>query len=118
MDCDGDALRFTVRQNGEDADGAPCPAFCHRNCYTCWGARCGLGDLEQTLFSRKATAPEGSYTKRLFDDSKLLHDKLLEESQELMEATEPDHVAAEAADVFYFALAKCAKEGTYVVTHE
>ena len=34
-----------------------------------------------------------------------------------MEAEEPDHVAAEAADVFYFALAKCAKEGQSFISH-
>jgi phosphoribosyl-ATP pyrophosphohydrolase/phosphoribosyl-AMP cyclohydrolase/histidinol dehydrogenase len=96
-----------VKQNG-----VPC-AFCHRNRYTCWGHRRGLGELEETLASRLVSAPEGSYTKRLFDDASFLRDKLLEEAQELMEAEEPDHVAAEAADVFYFALTKCAKEGPF-----
>ena len=56
--------------------------------------------------SRKADAPPGSYTKRLFDDGELLKNKLLEEAQELAEATEPDHVAAEAADLIYFALVR------------
>lgn len=59
---------------------------------------------QRILVSRKADAPPGSYTKRLFDDGELLKDKLLEEAQELAEATEPDHVAAEAADLIYFAL--------------
>ena len=31
--------------------------------------------------------------------------------QELSEATEPDHVAAEAADLLYFALVRCAAAG-------
>ena len=78
MDCDGDALRFTVQQNcptvAEAAEGGkppPVAAFCHRGCYTCWGARQGLGELEETLASRLASAPEGSYTKRLFNDVSL-----------------------------------------------
>ena len=32
----------------------------------------GLKHLEHTLYSRKASAPEGSYTKRLFEDPELL----------------------------------------------
>jgi phosphoribosyl-ATP pyrophosphohydrolase len=32
---------------------------------------------------------QGSYTKRLFDDPDLLQKKLLEEVQELVEATDP-----------------------------
>lgn len=31
--------------------------------------------------------------------------------QELAEATEPDHVAAETADVLYFAMVACARAG-------
>jgi phosphoribosyl-ATP pyrophosphohydrolase/phosphoribosyl-AMP cyclohydrolase/histidinol dehydrogenase len=80
-DCDADALRFTVAQHGKP------PAFCHRNCYCCWGGpRKGLGHLEQVLVDRKAAAPEGSYTKRLFEESALLRNKLVEEAQELAEA--------------------------------
>jgi len=106
-DCDADALRFTVTQKGN-----PLPAFCHRNCYSCWGGpRGGIGELEQTLGERLSSAPVGSYTKRLFEDKLLLQNKLLEEAQELIEAEEPDHAAAEAADVLYFALARCAVVG-------
>lgn len=108
IDCDSDALLFTVHQHG-----AP-PAFCHLGSYTCWGKAQQLGgirDLEQTLTARKANAPEGSYTKRLFDDPKLLRKKLLEEAQELIEAETPDHVAAEAADVIYFAMTRVVAAG-------
>jgi len=38
------------------------------------------------LAGRRAAAPEGSYTKRLFEDSGLLRNKLVEEAQELAEA--------------------------------
>ena len=40
VDCDGDALRFTVHQH----DG-----FCHTGERTCWGADRGLGRLERRL---------------------------------------------------------------------
>mmetsp|Transcript_8484 Transcript_8484/g.19861 ORF Transcript_8484/g.19861 Transcript_8484/m.19861 type:complete len:529 (-) Transcript_8484:400-1986(-) len=105
VDCDSDALRFVVEQHGEP------PAFCHRNTLTCWGAPAGLRELQATLESRKLSAPAGSYTKRLFDDSNLLQQKLVEEAQELAEATDVDHVAAEAADLFYFAMVRVVAAG-------
>jgi phosphoribosyl-ATP pyrophosphohydrolase len=67
--------------------------------------------LEQTLRQRLKSAPEGSYTKRLFEDETLLRDKLVEEAQELSEAQEPNHVAEELADVLYFAMTRAAKAG-------
>ena len=45
------------------------------------------------------------------DDPDLLRKKLLEESQELIEAEDVDHVAAEAADVIYFALVRVVAAG-------
>jgi phosphoribosyl-ATP pyrophosphohydrolase/phosphoribosyl-AMP cyclohydrolase/histidinol dehydrogenase len=67
--------------------------------------------LEETLVSRLQTAPEGSYTKRLFDDEALLREKLVEEAQELSEADAPQHVAEELADVLYFAMVRAARYG-------
>ncbi|KAG5192634.1 hypothetical protein JKP88DRAFT_204084 [Tribonema minus] len=105
MDCDSDALRFLVVQHG-----AP-PAFCHFNRRACWAGEGGLGALERTLAARRASAPAGSYTARLFSDAALLRNKLVEEAQELAEAQAPDDVASEAADVLYFALVRCAAAG-------
>jgi len=105
LDCDHDALRFTVTQHGEP------PAFCHKNSLTCWGEPGGLRALQAVLAARRRAAPAGSYTKRLFDDSNLLRNKLVEEAQELAEATEPDHVASEAADLLYFAMVRCVAVG-------
>eukprot|EP00939_MAST-03C_sp_MAST-3C-sp1_P001053 g1053.t1 len=105
LDCDVDAIRFTVEQHGKP------PAFCHEGTTSCWGDQTGLGALEETLWQRRESAPAKSYTKRLFDDPKLLRHKLLEEAQELSEARDPDHVAAEAADVLYFAMVACARAG-------
>lgn len=109
VDCDGDALRFTVTQRGDD-----CAAFCHLNTLTCWGQPNGLRHLEGTLKDRLQNAPAGSYTKRLFDDAELLRDKLVEEAQELAEAETKQHVAEELADVLYFAMAKAAKAGVSI----
>jgi phosphoribosyl-ATP pyrophosphohydrolase/phosphoribosyl-AMP cyclohydrolase/histidinol dehydrogenase len=115
-DCDGDALRFTVTQEspgsgaGGGADYDP-PAFCHLKTLTCWGMPRGLRMLEMTLRERLRDAPEGSYTKRLFEDDELLRNKLVEEAQELSEARDPGHVAEELADVLYFALARAVKAG-------
>ncbi|KAL7533255.1 hypothetical protein ACHAWF_004432 [Thalassiosira exigua] len=108
-DCDADALRFTVTQNGEDVK-----AFCHLNTLSCWGEPTGLRHLEGTLAQRLRDAPAGSYTKRLFDDDVLLRDKLVEEAQELSEATTRKHVAEELADVLYFAMVRAAKAGVSI----
>mmetsp|Transcript_30869 Transcript_30869/g.37692 ORF Transcript_30869/g.37692 Transcript_30869/m.37692 type:complete len:460 (+) Transcript_30869:103-1482(+) len=106
VDCDGDALLFTVTQCGE-----PTPAFCHLLTLSCWGETRGLRGLEQTLKERLRDAPEGSYTRRLFGDEELLRDKLVEEAMELSEAKDRQHVAEELADVIYFAMVKAVKAG-------
>ncbi len=102
-DCDRDTLRFTVRQDGA--------GFCHLDTWSCWGPARGLPDLARKLAARLADAPPGSYTRRLLDDPALLRSKLLEEAQELAEATDPPHVAAEVADVVYFALVAMVRAG-------
>ena len=69
-DCDGDAVRFTVKQHGEP------PAFCHEETEGCWGDMGGLGGLERTVRDRLVNSVEGSYTKRLFEDETLLRNKV------------------------------------------
>lgn len=102
-DCDDDCLCFIVRQQGH--------GFCHLQTATCFGQYRGLSKLQKTLQSRKRSAPEGSYTARLFNDSKMLNAKIMEEAAELCEATSQDDIAAEAADVLYFALTKAVAAG-------
>lgn len=102
-DCDRDAVRFTVRQNGS--------GYCHLPQWTCFGDVGGLTELERTLQTRRQDAPAGSYTKRLFDDAALLRGKLMEEAAELAEAREPGDVAWEAADLIYFAFVAMARAG-------
>jgi len=109
VDCDGDALRFIVTQRGDDI-----AAFCHLNTLTCWGEARGIRHLEGTLKERLQSAPEGSYTKRLFEDPELLRNKLVEEAQELAEATEADDVAGELADVLYFAMVRAVAAGVSI----
>ncbi|GAB1729181.1 hypothetical protein NU195Hw_g6037t1 [Hortaea werneckii] len=97
-DCDNDCLRFVVRQQGK--------GFCHLQTASCWGEYSGLSKLQKILQSRKRSAPEGSYTARLFNDSKMLNAKIMEEASELCEANSKEEIAAEAADVLYFALTR------------
>ena len=110
LDCDRDALRFTVRQAGA--------GFCHTGTATCWGASTGLAALESTVRERLAEAPAGSYTRRLLDDPALLASKLAEEARELAEATTRDEAAWEAADVAYFAAVAAARRGASVADVE
>ena len=110
VDCDRDCLRFTVFQNGS--------GFCHQDTRTCFGPAHGIGDLFRTVAERKKNAPEGSYTKRLFEDGALLESKLLEEARELAAAATREEAAWEAADVLYFAAVFCAKHGVSLVDVE
>lgn len=101
LDCDRDTLRFTVRQRD--------PGFCHANTRTCWGEDHGIGRLARRLGERQRNAPAGSNTARLFADAELLASKLREEAMEL--AAPDADVAAEAADLLYFALVRMTGAG-------
>jgi len=103
FDCDKDCLIFKVRQKGR--------GFCHLGTRSCWGPVSGLSKLEQTIKERKVDAPAGSYTARLFNDPKLVNAKIKEEADELCDATSKEDIAAEAADLFYFALTRCIAAG-------
>lgn len=102
-DCDWDTLEFQVIQHGT--------GFCHLGSTSCFGGVEGLAKLEATLQSRLQTAPEGSYTKRLFNDPGLLRSKLREEADELASAQTREEIAFEAADLLYFALTRCVAAG-------
>lgn len=106
LDCDNDCLKVIVEQSGS--------GFCHLNTNSCFGNFNGLKSLESTLVSRKQDAPEGSYTKRLFDDEELLNAKIKEEAEELTDAKDKEEIAWEAADLFYFALVRCVKYGVSI----
>jgi len=105
IDCDRDALRFTVEQlNG----------FCHRGVRGCWDTSFSLGELERTLRRRVAGLDEegsGSRTRTLLRDANLLGEKLREEATELANAVRPSDVTHEAADLIYFALVAAVRSG-------
>jgi phosphoribosyl-ATP pyrophosphohydrolase/phosphoribosyl-AMP cyclohydrolase len=103
LDCDRDAILFTVSQSGVGA--------CHTGSPTCFGSLRGLAALDQRLTHALASSDPSSYTRRLAADPSLLRSKLLEESAELMDATEPNHIAKEAADLIYFTLARARAAG-------
>lgn len=94
VDCDRDCLRAVVRQAGS--------GFCHLERRDCWSEARGLAGLESTLAARQQTAPEGSYTARLFSDPELLGKKLREEADELATAVTDGELIHEAADVLFF----------------
>lgn len=102
LDCDNDTLKFVVKQKNR---------FCHLEQTGCFGDLKGIPALEQTLVSRKESAPEGSYTKRLFSDEKLLRAKIMEEAEELCDSKTKENTAFEAADLIYFALTKAVGAG-------
>lgn len=103
LDCDRDAIRFTVAQRGA--------GFCHTGLRTCFGDAQGLTMLDAAIRSRLTDAPAGSYTRRLIDDPALRRAKLLEEAAELAEASSPEDAVHEAADLIYFALVMLQAQG-------
>src|SRR5437867_2265335 len=103
LDCDRDALRFTVRQRGA--------GFCHLERRSCWPSGFDLDELARTITER-ATRPEpGSGTAKLLADSALLAAKLQEEAEELGRAHERADVVHETADVLYLALVAVVRGG-------
>jgi phosphoribosyl-AMP cyclohydrolase / phosphoribosyl-ATP pyrophosphohydrolase len=103
LDCDRDALRFTVRQRGS--------GFCHTGTRSCWGEDFSLDALERTIRDRIASGEEGSGTVRLAREPALLAAKLREEAEELIAARQPGEVVHEAADLIYFAMVALASGG-------
>jgi phosphoribosyl-ATP pyrophosphohydrolase len=103
LDCDRDALRFTVRQAGI--------GFCHLNRRSCWPSEFDLADLERTLADRMARPVPGSGTARLLAEPALLAAKLREEADELAQAESSEDVVRETADVLYMALVALVRGG-------
>lgn len=117
-DCDNDVVKFVVEPRAGYG-------FCHlSNHFTCFqdgdlletkavfGS--GLPRLDAALADRAVNAPAGLYTKRLFDDDNLLVVKMKEELDELIEAggkKDRAEVAWEAADLMYFVMTYCVKNG-------
>ncbi len=103
LDCDRDALRFTVRQRGA--------GFCHLDRRSCWPSAFDLDDLGRTIAERAARPESGSGTAKLLGDPGLLAAKLREEAEELGRASDRVEVVHETADVLYLALVALVRGG-------
>lgn len=100
LDCDSDTVLARVEPAG--------PA-CHTGAVTCFGPPRAdeLSTLAETLISRAADAPAGSYTAKLLGNRNLRLKKLGEESAELVVALadgDDGRALEEAADVLYHVL--------------
>jgi len=103
LDCDRDALRFTVRQRGA--------GFCHLERPSCWQSGFNLADLARTITERAARPEPGSGTAKLLADPALLAAKLREEAEELGRASDRPEAVQETADVLYLALVTLVRSG-------
>lgn len=70
-----------------------------------------LGDLFETLKSRKRDIPEDSYSASLFKDRKLLLNKILEEANEVICFKSQENLCWEIADLVYFLSVLAVDEG-------
>jgi phosphoribosyl-ATP pyrophosphohydrolase len=104
LDCDRDALRFTVRQHGS--------GFCHTGEPACWPSSFSISSLENVIRKRAELGKESpSGTARLLADPELLKAKLLEEAGELAGARDRENALQEAADLLYFTMVAAARHG-------
>jgi len=103
LDCDRDALRFTVRQRGA--------GFCHLDRRSCWPSGFDLDELTRTIAERAARPEPGSGTAKLLADPALLAAKLREEAEELARADARGDVVHEAADLLYLTLVAVVRGG-------
>jgi phosphoribosyl-ATP pyrophosphohydrolase len=103
LDCDRDALRFTVRQHGV--------GFCHLERPSCWSAAFDLGVLERVIQERADQATPESGTARLLADRTLLAAKLSEEAAELAAAETAAAAVGETADLLYMGLVALVRSG-------
>jgi phosphoribosyl-ATP pyrophosphohydrolase len=107
VDCDRDALRFVVRQNGA--------GFCHTGDDSCFGPIGGVAALEKRLVSRLHGDVGGnsytrnSYTHRVATEAGMLSAKLQEEAAELAEVDGSADICHEAADLLYFIMVALAR---------
>ncbi len=106
IDCDGDTLLFLVRQKGN---------ACHFERYSCFASQrneYSLDYLNQVFDERLVEKNDKpSFTQQLFASNDLQIEKLREECEELIEATEHNHVRWEAADLLFFTLVMAKAKG-------
>ncbi len=109
VDCDGDTILFQVEQGGN---------ACHFERYSCFASQTknySLNYLDEIFETRLAeVGDKPSFTQQLFASQELQIEKLEEECQELIEATEHNHVRWEAADLLFFTLVMAKAKGVSI----
>lgn len=111
VDCDGDTILFQVKQSG--------PA-CHFDRYSCFASQTQnyslsyLDSVFEQRIEQLGESDQSSFTQKLFSDSTFQEEKLREECEELIEATEHNHVRWEAADLLFFTLVMAKSKGVSV----
>jgi len=106
-DCDGDALIFLVKQNGN---------ACHLNRYSCFEEEkeFDLNALYNKIISKINSEDKKSYTKKLIEDKLLLKRKLIEEAAEVITAKDKENLIWECADLIYFLFVIMAEAGVSI----
>lgn len=105
VDCDGDTILFLVEQQNN---------ACHFDRYSCFASQTkdySLAYLDEVFEARMNSIEGQSFTQKLFASEALQIEKLKEECDELIEATEHNHVRWEAADLLFFTLAMAKAKG-------
>jgi phosphoribosyl-ATP pyrophosphohydrolase/phosphoribosyl-AMP cyclohydrolase len=118
VDCDRDSLIFTVLQKGNLSDGSG--VACETGQYSCFGTekQFDLQALYNKVLDRKQNAPNGSYTKKLYNDEQLLKKKLVEEAAEVITAKNKEELIWESADLMYFLFVMMANSGVSILDVE
>lgn len=106
LDCDRDAILFTVEQKS---------AACHTNNYSCFAGsatkKFSVNQLFEILKERKTMSPQKSYSAVLLADRKKLLEKISEEAEEVINFTSRENLRWEIADVLYFLSVLAVAEG-------
>ena len=104
-DCDRDALLATAE---------PAGPVCHTGAWSCFATdRKYTWEFLQGIIAERFKNPvPGSYTATL--DDGLVREKIMEEAEELCEATTREEVIWEAADLLYFATVLMSRAGVSV----
>jgi len=108
VDCDGDTILFLVEQQNN---------ACHFDRYSCFASQTknySLDYLDEVFEARMNSVEGQSFTQKLFVSEALQIEKLKEECDELIEATDHNHVRWEAADLLFFTLVMAKSKGVSI----
>jgi phosphoribosyl-ATP pyrophosphohydrolase len=115
IDCDSDTLLFQVEQSNN---------ACHFNRYSCFSSQVKSYSLEylDEIFEDRLSdlnkisqaSLEPTFSQKLLSDRRFQAEKLREECEELIEATEINHVLWEADDLLFFTLEMAKSKGVSI----